>query len=235
MTIRKGQGEKWRQTTVVLRADILTKAQSAGIDINDLCNRALADATGIRYVVPGKPGAGSPATPVIIARDGAHGEGVTVPPAASPEGIHPVINADDPRAATTVKQVPRLPVQKVPAALPGRVSSPEKPQEKAPVVPDVPVPVPLREKPVKPETGPKKKAKGTPIKKFMADCIVREDTEDCHVTKDLLYQAFARWCREHRITPVPDRRAVTVALKNQFAMTEKIIGGEPSWTNLRLK
>ncbi|MDD1691104.1 MAG: hypothetical protein LUQ66_10630 [Methanoregula sp.] len=235
MTIRKGQGEKWRQTTVVLREDILTKAQSAGIDINDLCNRALADATGIRYVVPGKPGAGFPSTPVIIVRDGAHAEGAAIPPGTSPEGIHPVINADDPRAATTVKQVPRLPVQKAPAALPGRVSSPEKPQEKAPVVPDVPVPVPPKEKPVKPETGPKKKAKGTPIKKFMADCIVREDTEDCHVTKDLLYRAFTRWCREHRIAPVPDRRAVTVALKNQFAMTEKIIGGEPSWTNLRLK
>jgi len=102
-------------------------------------------------------------------------------------------------------------------------------------VPDVSVPVSRREKTGKPETGPKKKAKGTPIKKFMADCVVREDTENCHVTKDLLYQAFTRWCREHRITPVPDRRAVTVTLKNQFAMTEKTIGGEPSWTNLRLK
>ncbi|MDD1694237.1 MAG: hypothetical protein LUQ71_05890 [Methanoregula sp.] len=229
MTTKKGQGETWSQTTVVLRADILTKAQSAGIDINDLCNRALADATGIDYI-PHKPREAAPAAPVIIAHDGAAAGGDDTPPEVLPESVHPVINADDPRSATAVKQVPRSPAQKVPAALPGRVSSPEK-TPRALIVPTcVPSPV----KPEKPGPGPKKKGQESAIKKFIAECVVRDDTDESHVSKDLLYQAFTRWCRGHRITPVPDRKAVTVALKNQFAMTEKSVGGEPSWANLRL-
>ena len=73
------------------------------------------------------------------------------------------------------------------------------------------------------------------IKKFMAEAIVREDADESRVPKDVLYQAFARWCREHRITPVPDRKAVTVALKNQFAMKEKMVDSEPSWVNIRFR
>ncbi|MDD4137662.1 MAG: hypothetical protein PHT99_07210 [Methanoregula sp.] len=218
MTAKKGQGVTWRETSVAIREDILDQVQASGLDIGEVCNRALADAAGIRYVQ--KPA--GPAAPVIIAHDGAPAGDATIIP---PTGIHPVINADDPRAATTVKQVPRPSLPKIPAALPGRVSTPEKPQKALP-------PVPHPEKPGKPvET----KGKGSAIKKFIAEAIVREDADENCVSKDLLYQAFTRWCRERRITPIPDRRTVTVTLKNQFAMKEKTAGGEPSWVNVRLK
>ena len=233
MTAKKGRDAKWCQATVVLREDIMARAQASGVDISDLCNRALADAAGIRYV-PQKPVDETPAAPVIIAHDGAPAGGDMLPATVPPSGIHPVINADDPRAASAVKQVPRTPSPKTPAALPGRVSSPEKPT-KAPAAPPASPSVSHTEKPKKPETRPEKKEKMSAIKKFMAEAIVREDADESRVPKDVLYQAFARWCREHRITPVPDRKAVTVALKNQFAMKEKMVDSEPSWVNIRFR
>ena len=69
----------------------------------------------------------------------------------------------------------------------------------------------------------------------MAEAVVREASGEGSVTKDTLYQAFSRWCREHRIAPVPDRKALTVALKNQFAVQEKMADGVPSWTGIRLR
>jgi hypothetical protein len=230
MTVKKEQGLKWCQTTVVLREDILAQAQASGLDINDLCNRALASAAGIRYQ-PQMPVGVPAAAPVIIAHNGAASDGDAIPPVNPAAGIHPVINADDPKAVTTVKQVPRPPVQKAPATLPGRVSSPEK----TPKAPAVPATAPHVEKPRKPENRPEKREKGSAIKKFVAEAIVREDAEESHVTKDALCQAFARWCRERRITPVPDRKAITVTLKNQFALKEKTVNGEASWVNVRLK
>jgi hypothetical protein len=230
MTAKVEQSLKWHETTVVLREDILAQAQASGFDINDLCNRALASAAGIRYI-PQRP-VGVPVTaPVIIAHNGAAAAGGVIPPVNPAGGIHPVINADDPKAVITVKRVPRPPAQKAPATLPGRVSS----QEKTPKAPAVPVTAPHVEKPRKPEKMPEKKGKGSAIKKFVAEVIVRDDVEESHVTKDTLYQAFARWCRERRITPVPDRRAITVTLKNQFALKEKTVNGEASWVNVHLK
>ena len=73
------------------------------------------------------------------------------------------------------------------------------------------------------------------LKKFVTEMILREDLENASITKEALYQAFARWCRERRITMAPDRKNLTVALKNQFAMNEKVVDGEPSWVNARLK
>jgi hypothetical protein len=235
MTAKKGLEGKWRQTTVLLRDDILTQAQAAGLDITDICNRALAGATGIRY--PRKEtGEAAPAAPVIIAQNGASAAGASIPPPGLPEvpppapGIHPVINADDPRAAVTVKQAPKPPVHKAPAALPGRVSAVEKPGE----VPAAPA-VPPREKPAKPAPARGKKGKGPAIRSFVDEAITREDAEESRVTKVAMYETFTRWCREHRIMDIPDRKAVTVALKNQFALKEKTVDGEPSWVNVRLK
>jgi hypothetical protein len=230
MTAKMEQSLKWHETTVVLREDILALALASGLDINDLCNRAVASAAGIRYI-PQIPADVPAAAPVIIAHNGAAADGAAISPVNPAAGIHPVINADDPKAVTTVKQVPRPPAQKAPATLPGRVSS----TEKTPKAPAVPATAPRAGKPGKPENRPEKKGKGSAIKKFVAESIVREEAEESHVTKDALYQAFARWCREHRITPVPDRRAITVILKNQFALKEKTVDGEPSWVNVRLK
>lgn len=230
MTAKKEVGAQWCQTTVVLREDILVQAQASGLDISDICNRALAGAAGIAYIPP-EPVSPAPATPVIIAGNAAaHRESIS--PEGSASGVHPVINADDPHSPVTVKQVPRQPAPKQPPVLPGRVS----PQDKKTEVPPVPAPVAAAPKTKKTDTRPGKRgtAKESPIKRFVAEVISRDDGQETPVPKDLLYQAFSRWCREHKITPVPDRRAVTVALKNQFAMTEKTVGGEPCWMNIRL-
>jgi hypothetical protein len=230
MSAKKGKGIPWRQTTIALREDILVQAQAAGLDINDLCNRALAGATGISYP-PKKAATTTPSPPVIVAHDGVSPRKDSPPPVMAADDIHPVINADDPRAAVSIKQVPRPPAQKAPETLPGRVSSPDtKPVAPAPKVTPLP-----GLKPKTPGNPPEKKGKGTTVKKFVADVIIRRDVDEGHVTKDVLYQTFSRWCREHRITPVPDRRAFTTALKNQFAMQERSVDGEPSWINIRLK
>ena len=85
------------------------------------------------------------------------------------------------------------------------------------------------------ESKPAKAGKGQALKRFIADATIRGEREDDHVTKEALYQAFARWCRELRITPVPDKKTVTIALKNQFAVKENILEGEPAWVNIRLR
>jgi hypothetical protein len=230
MTAKKGQDVKWRETAVALREDLLAQAQASGVDIGDVCNRALAGAVGVPYVSR-KPAGTAPPSPVIIAQNGAPSVQNPVPAIAPPTGMHPVINADDPRAATTVKQVAKPPSPKAPAPLPGRVSSPEKP----PTAPAAAVPpVPHAEKPKKPEARPEKKGKGAAIKKFVAEAIAREDADESRISKAEMYETFVRWCREHRITPVPDRKSFTVALKNQFALKEKTVSGEPSWVNVRL-
>ncbi len=215
---------------VILREDILAQAQASGLDISDLCNRALAGATGIRYDLQ-QPGDGPPAAPVIIAHDNAPSDRNTIPAMTRPADLHPVINADDPRAVTTVKHAPRAPAPKTPETLPGRVSTPVK----TPKTPPVPAGAAQPEKPGKPGTRPEKRGRGSILKKFIAESTVREDAEENHVSKDALYQAFTRWCREHKVTPVPDRKAVTVALKNQYAMKEKTVDGEPSWVNIRIR
>lgn len=230
MTIKKGSGVKWHETMVVLREDILMQVQASGLDLSDLCNRALAGATGIDYP-PKKSASIIPAAPVIVAQDGGPVTGNHIPIKIAEEEIRPVINADDPRAATAMKQAPKPKAQKTPAVLPGRDALPAKPV----VTPAVPSAVPPAKKTNKPEPVHAKKGKGPAIKRFVAETIIREDADENFVTKDALYKAFSQWCREHRITMVPDRKALTVALKNQFAMKEKSVDGEPSWMNVRLR
>ena len=53
--------------------------------------------------------------------------------------------------------------------------------------------------------------------------------------KTTCINAFERWCREHRILPIPDKKAFAVTLKNQFAVREKMVNGTPSWIGIRLK
>jgi hypothetical protein len=70
---------------------------------------------------------------------------------------------------------------------------------------------------------------------FFASEVASEDAPGTGVSKDVMYETFARWCREKRIQPVPDRRSLTVALKNQFALQETVIEGVSSWAGIRLK
>jgi hypothetical protein len=214
-----------------VRTEILEKTAKQGVDINDVCNRALAAAVGIGYDQRENDHS-TTRNPVIVARDtAARVLPPTIPPVqpapGSADHLHPVINADDPAAVTSVKRRFRSPPLQPVAATP--VPAQER---TAPVPSDPPV------KPAKPKTGkmtPKKKGAGPDLKKFVTETILREDVENTSITKEALYQAFARWCREHRITQTPDRKTLTVALKNQFALNEKIVDGEPSWMNVRLK
>jgi len=233
MTGKKESGATWHSTTVVLREDIYRQALAREIDISDACNRALASLTGNEYhsqerdEVPAPP-------PVIIAKDGSsphvNGEPKKVP---SPK-LHPVINADDPAAPARVVQA-KAPVKKAPAELPAALPAP--------------VPPTLKEKPVaapaatmkkagakKGHTAPSnKRAKGEILKTFFSSKIARSDDEGDRIGKDELYELFARFCREHHTIPVPERKTVTVALKNQFALTEKMVDGTSFWTGIRLK
>jgi hypothetical protein len=232
MTGRKESGAPWFHTTVILQPDIYRQALERGIDISDACNRALASLTGTEYrkkereEVPAKP-------PVIIARDGSSphiaGEQKKTPVQKMP----PVINADDPAAPARVAQ------------------EKARPPKKGPADPQLPVPAPAIQT-ADPVSAPaaamkkasvnkghtassKKKTKGDALKTFFSSTIIRTDETEEGVRKDELYELFARFCREHRITPVPERKTVTVALKNQFALTEKMVDGTPCWTGIRLK
>jgi hypothetical protein len=213
-----------------VRADILEKATKQGADISGICNRALATAVGVDYNQREKDRV-TDRKPVIIAKESA---AVVLPPviplplpAPKPDGhLHPVINADDPSAVTSVKRTLRIPT--VPP-----VAAPSPVQEHKTPVPSAP-----SEKPAKPKSGkstPKKRGTSPDLKKFVSETILREEAENASITKEALYQAFARWCRERRIATAPDRKTLTVALKNQFALNENVVDGEPSWVNVRLK
>ncbi|PKG32362.1 hypothetical protein [Methanoregula sp.] len=230
MTGKKGMALSGGLTGIAIRQDILRQAQVAGLDITEICNRALAGATGIPYTSPG-PEPEEPSAPVIVAKDGAAARAAAAVLPSSPDIIHPVINADDPRAASAVKQVQRPAKRTIPAALPGRVPVPEKPK----ATPPLPASAPRKKERMPARKKPANTGKGQALKQFIAEATIRGETEDDHVTKEALYLAFSRWCREHRITPAPDKKAVTIALKNQFAIKEKSLDGEPAWVNIRLR
>ena len=229
MAAKKEPGRAWRHTTVLVRADIFAKAQEQGIDISDTCNQALADLLGVDYrqqqldSVPVPP-------PVIIAKNGGLPTGVPDAKNTSPQP--PVINADDPKAAGTITGIKRQPVKRAPAS-PMQESAhpaPEKQPAKAIEKGTATAPAPKGKR-----TAPKKAEKGDPIKKFLAAMIVREDDKNTVIAKEELYQIFSRWCREQKVTLVPDQKAVTVALKTRYAFTDRNTGGKPCWTNVRFR
>ena len=49
MSGKKDPQGQWKQTSVVLRADIFIKASEMGLDISNECNQALAYLVGIDY------------------------------------------------------------------------------------------------------------------------------------------------------------------------------------------
>ena len=219
MSARKVSGIAWRQVRVLIRSDILERSEEQHININDECNAALARKTGVEYTGE-RPQKTAQELPVIAAQE--------LVPAAT--ALRPVINADDP---TTPAKVLR---EKTVAAVlkPHAVHPPASANNPAPS--PHPAPEAVAGKPKKPAADKKKKESA--IKKFVSTRIVRANEDagtDAVIPKDDLYQRFERWCREHSVTPVPDRRAFTVALKNQYVIAERTIGGEPYWVNIRLK
>jgi hypothetical protein len=229
MAGKKESSTPWRQTSVLIRADIFDKAREQSIDINEECNRALADRLGIDYRQQKIP-EGSVPDPVIIAPN-------TEP--ALPKRIHSapgvvpataIINADDPRAAGAVKSrnlQKEKPARAAPATEPSPVSGPEKPAVPRQTTTTAP------EKPKNP--APSKKKKGDSAKKFFTSMVIREDTEDTLVSKDDMYYSFERWCRDHHVLTIPDRKSFAVTLKNQFAVKEKVVDGTPVWVGVRIK
>jgi hypothetical protein len=228
MAEKPNPGTQWRHTSVVLREDIFDEALRLGLDISDECNRALADLMGIDYRQQQLQEAAVP-QPVIIADAG--GTGSRQLKKEDLPAVSPVINADDPRAAHTVK---REKVQKVtrgretaPVPEPAASPAPDAPAQKGGRVPS------RKQKREAPPAGKKKREDA--IRKFIAEKLSRTDQPDAFITKDEVYSAFSRWCRDHRITPVPDRRSVSVALKNRYAFTEKTIDGISVWIHVRLR
>jgi hypothetical protein len=227
MTGKKETGATWHHTTVVLRSDIYRQALDKGIDISDACNRVLAEVTGIDYKQQ-QLEAAQPAAPVIIAHNGslphAPGDQKNIPLPV----LHPVINADDPTAPSKVVKAKKPAKRPVPAT-PVPAAAEERPAVLSNQLSKKP---PVQKEQKKPH---KKGLKGDALKTFFTAKISRTDEAGEGVAKDELYERFARFCREHRITPVPERKNVTIALKNRFALTEDRHNGIPRWAGIRLK
>jgi len=230
MAGKKGPGNSWRHTSVVVRADIYSKAHEQGIDIADVCNKALAGLLGMDYLRQQLDDVPAP-RPVIIAQNGPTAEGKEDTTGVRPAPHSPVINADDPAASATVRSTKRQPKPRLTPKEPVNVPSPLPVPEKA--VRLLSAGTAPAEKTKKPSAAKAHKDDG--LKKFVTSTITRSDAGDAVVSKDDMYQAFTRFCKEHKYSPVPDRKAFTIALKNKFAFFDKTINGIPSWVNIRLR
>ena len=230
MTGKKEAGSSWRHTSVIVRADIYAKAHEQGIDISNICNTALAALLGVDYCQQQLDDVPVP-RPVIIAENSRPGDLTGHVPAAQVAAHAPVINADDPAASTTVRSIKRQPKAKpvpkemepVPVPAGKQESATPSPAQSAAPAGKIP----------KPAAG--KAQKGEGLKKFVSSMIARSDAADAVISKDDMYLAFTRFCREHKIAQVPDRKTFTIALKNKFAFFDKTVSGTPSWINVRLK
>ena len=230
MTGKKETDISWRHTSVVLRADIFSKAHEEGIDISNVCNMALAEMLGVDYRPQHLDNV--PVTrPVIIAQNATAAEGRELAQVTRPAGHSPVINADDPAASLTVRTAKQQPKTRPTPKETDQVTAPPEKKEVATLSPAAPA-APAR-KAKKPATGKAHKDDG--LKKFVSTKIARSDTVDAVISKDDMYQAFARFCREHKIAQVPDQKAFSIALKNKFAFFDKTINGTHCWVNVRLK
>jgi len=229
MTGKSDPGDQWRQTSVVIRSDIWLKAVEMGLDISDELNQKLAGRLGIEYRQQ-QPADRPLPDSVVSAADSKVKSGTESRRKLQIPVIHPVINADDPAAATKVRkakrQLPPEPVQVVPVPA-------ASPQPETDLFPVQPVPkVPRKGEAKKGE--PKRKGKDEVLKKFVTTRISRVDADDAIVSKDDMYEAFTRWCRDHRVTAVPERKVFATMLKNKFAIAEKNMGGTSCWVHVRL-
>jgi len=230
MTGKKETDISWRHTSVVVRADIFSKAHEQGIDISNVCNMALADLLGVDYR-PQHLDKVPVTRPVIIAQNAPPTEGKELALVTHPAAHSPVINADDPTASLTVRTAKQQPkTRPVPKETEPVASPPEK-KEVLPLSPATPAAPSGKTK--KPSAGKAQKDNG--LKKFVSTKIARSDAGDAVISKDDMYQAFARFCREHKCAHVPDQKDFSIALKNKFAFFDKTMNGIPSWLNVQLK
>ncbi|MDO8872402.1 MAG: hypothetical protein Q7V05_06695 [Methanoregula sp.] len=229
MTGKKETDISWRHTSVVVRADIFSKAHEQGIDISNVCNMALAELLGVDYRTQHLDNV--PVTrPVIIAQNAPPAEEKELAQVVHPAAHSPVINADDPAASLTVRSAKQQPKIRPAPKEPEPVTAPPEKEEVAVLSPAAHA---TAGKVKKPAAG--KAHKDDVLKKFVSTKIARSDADDAVCTKDDMYQAFARFCREHKIAQVPDQKSFSIALKNKFAFFDKTINGTPGWVNVRLK
>jgi len=226
MAGKKDGSAPWRQTSVVIRADIFDEASHSKIDISEVCNRALAERLGIDFGQQKIPEGNIP-VPVIIAPNVVPALPVPIPAKPGEPSANAIINADDPHAAKALKSQ--------------RLTT-EKPARNVPAPPAAPVmateTIPRQAPPATEKTKKaclRRKKKDDSAKEFFAAMILREDAGDALVVKDDMYYAFERWCRNHSILVIPDKKSFSVTLKNQFAVKEKMMNGTPTWVGVRLK
>jgi len=229
MSDKKDRGGLWRQTSVIIRSDIYSKAVEMGLDISDELNLRLAGLLGIDYHQQHLADRPDPAHVFSPADTTVKGDGGILQK-TQPALLHPVINADDPASAAKVRKAKRQvtpePVPTIP--VPDVSSLPEKDNSPVHPVPDV------HKRRVAKSGKSKKIGKDDVLKKFVTTKITRVDADDAVISKDDMYQAFTRWCRDHRIVTVPERRVFATLLKNKFAITEKTINGTSCWVHVRL-
>lgn len=229
MSAPKNPRAGWRREEILIRPDIFFKAADMHLDISDECNRALAAILGIDFTSEPEKAVAAP-PPVAIAGIPAAGQGSEKKATARRIKVSPVMNAEDPMAPATVLR------EKKEAAMPKPRAAHPPPAAPAQEVPAAPENTqPLSDKPAK--HGTEKKTKDSTIKKFVKTRIIRasEESPDMILPKDELFQMFERWCREQDITKIPDRKSLTVALKTQYAFTERTVGGKSCWMNIRIR
>jgi hypothetical protein len=230
MSGKKDPGGQWRQTSVVVRSDIFLKAAEMGLDISDELNLRLAELVGIDYRQQQLVDRPIPDPATYAADPAVKGDDGTKLKPQSPV-LYPVINADDPAAATKVRKAKRQPPPKPVPALPVPGASPLTETD---ISPGYPVPkVPQRGGGKLGES--KKKRKDDVLKKFVTTKITRVDADDTVLSKEDMYQAFTRWCRDHRIAPVPERKVFGTLLKNKFAIMDKTVSGTSCWVHVQLR
>jgi hypothetical protein len=231
MAGKKETSAQWRQTPVVIRADILEQAHLQKINISEACNQAIAERLGIDFRQQKIP-EGAVTEPVIIAPNEAPALPGHTPAKPGAPSATAIINADDPLAAKTIKSK-NLPKEKpaldvptpVPVPTPASVSKKDA----------IPLHAPSLSKGKGKTAAPPRKKKDDAAKKFFTTMILREYADTERIPKDELYYTFERWCRNNRILPVPDKKAFSVTLKNQFAVKEMMVIGTPMWVGVRVK
>jgi hypothetical protein len=229
MSGKSDLGNQWRQTLVVIRSDIYSKAVEMGLDISDELNLRLAGRLGIEYWHEQLSDRPLPERIVGAADSKVKRETESRQKPQIPV-LHPVINADDPASAVKVRKARRqvVPVPVLTIPVPDMYLSPEKDKSPVHLASDVHM------NGLTKSGKSKKTGKDDVLKKFITSKITRVDADDAVISKDDMYQAFTRWCRDHRIVTLPERRVFATLLKNKYAITEKTINGTSCWVHVRL-
>ena len=225
MSARKSSGVTWHKVEIPIRSDIFDRVTDLHLDLRDECNRALAKIAGIDFsaVVPASAPPAKQDLPSLEPAMGAKSR--------KPAPVHPVMNAEDPHSPAQILQDKK-------EAAHQKTQAREKP---VPVMAPAPAPVaPQESLPLSGagRTSPtEKRTKENTIKKYVKTRIARadEETPDTIIPKDELYTLFERWCREQNIAKIPERRAFFVALKNQYAFTDRMVGQKSCLVNIRMR